>query len=190
MTSFQLPADATMDRTMRVVQQYEQHLASRPGIDVNQSLLGFSFSGSGPNAAMAYTMLKDWKDRHGATVAKEVELAQAAMASAGEGAIMVVMPPAIDELGNSAGFLAAPADRNQGYAALQAAQTRLLNLAAQSRCWPAPISYRPATASSSRSTARKPRLWACRSAPSPTCWSMRWAPAMSMTSPMRAGCSR
>ncbi|WP_374361505.1 multidrug efflux RND transporter permease subunit [Pseudoduganella danionis] len=133
MTSFQLPADATMDRTMRVVQQYEQHLASRPGIDVNQSLLGFSFSGSGPNAAMAYTMLKDWKDRHGATVAKEVELAQAAMASAGEGAIMVVMPPAIDELGNSAGFSLRLLDRsNQGYAALQAAQTRLLNLAAQS----------------------------------------------------------
>ncbi|MYN45606.1 multidrug efflux RND transporter permease subunit [Pseudoduganella sp. FT93W] len=133
MTSFQLPADATMDRTMRVVQQYEQHLASRPGIDVNQSLLGFSFSGSGPNAAMAYTMLKDWKDRHGASVAKEVELAQAAMASAGEGTIMVVMPPAIDELGNSAGFSLRLLDRsNQGYGALQAAQAHLLNLAAKS----------------------------------------------------------
>ncbi|MFC0170516.1 multidrug efflux RND transporter permease subunit [Pseudoduganella danionis] len=133
MTSFQLPADATMDRTMRVVQQYEQHLASRPGIDVNQSLLGFSFSGSGPNAAMAYTMLKDWKDRHGASVAKEVELAQTAMASAGEGTIMVVMPPAIDELGNSAGFSLRLLDRgNQGYGALQAAQAHLLNLAAKS----------------------------------------------------------
>ncbi|MYM28054.1 multidrug efflux RND transporter permease subunit [Duganella sp. CY15W] len=134
MTSFQLPSDATMERTLDVIRQYEKHVASRPGVDVNQSLIGFSFSGSGPNAGLAFTMLKDWKDRNGATAAHEVELAQAAMASAREGMIMSVMPPAIEELGNSSGFSLRLQDRgNKGIAALQAAQDQLLALAAKSK---------------------------------------------------------
>ena len=132
-TSIQLPSDATTERTMDVVKQFEQHVASRPGIENNQSLLGFSFSGAGPNAALAFTMLKDWKARDGATAQEEVLQAQLAMASAREGMIMSLMPPAIDELGNSSGFSMRLLDRaNQGIAALQAAQNRLLALAAQS----------------------------------------------------------
>lgn len=134
MTSFQLPSDATMDRTLDVIKQYEQHVASRPGIDVNQSLIGFSFSGSGPNAGMAFTMLKDWDQRNGATAQEEVVKATEAMASAKEGMIMTVMPPAIDELGNSSGFSLRLQDRaGHGIAALQAAQNKLLELAAQSK---------------------------------------------------------
>ncbi|WP_432378076.1 multidrug efflux RND transporter permease subunit [Duganella sp. P38] len=134
MTSFQLPSDATMDRTLDVIKQYEQHVASRPGIDVNQSLIGFSFSGSGPNAGMAFTMLKDWDQRNGATAQEEVVKATEAMTNAKEGMIMTVMPPAIDELGNSSGFSLRLQDRaGHGVAALQAAQNKLLELAAQSK---------------------------------------------------------
>ncbi|MET0268479.1 MAG: multidrug efflux RND transporter permease subunit [Duganella sp.] len=133
MTSFQLPSDATMERTLDVVKQYEQHVASRPGIEVNQSLLGWGFSGSGPNAAMAFTMLKDWKERDGATAQEEVQLAQEAMAGTREGMIMSLMPPAIDELGTSSGFVLRLQDRgSHGMAALQAAQDQLLALAAAS----------------------------------------------------------
>ncbi|MFZ4875568.1 multidrug efflux RND transporter permease subunit [Janthinobacterium sp. Mn2066] len=133
LTSIQLPSDATMERTLDVVKLYEQHVATRPGIAVNQSVLGFSFSGSGPNAALAFTMLKDWKQRHGATAQEEVALAQQAMAQAKEGMIMSLMPPAIDELGNSSGFSVRLLDRaNQGHDALQAAQNKLLGLAGQS----------------------------------------------------------
>ena len=132
-TSIQLPSDATMERTLDVVKLYEQHVATRPGIEVNQSILGFSFSGAGPNAGLAFTMLKDWKQRNGATAQEEVALAQAAMAQAKEGVIMSLMPPAIDELGNSSGFSMRLQDRaSQGVAALQAAQNQLLGLAAQS----------------------------------------------------------
>ncbi|OBV37958.1 efflux RND transporter permease subunit [Janthinobacterium psychrotolerans] len=132
-TSMQLPSDATMERTLDVVKQFEQHVAGRPGIENNQSVLGFSFSGAGPNAALAFTMLKDWKERDGATAQEEVLQAQMAMASAKEGMIMSLMPPAIDELGNSSGFSMRLQDRaNQGVAALQAAQNQLLGLAAQS----------------------------------------------------------
>ena len=132
-TSMQLPSDATMERTLDVVKQFERHVAARPGIENNQSVLGFSFSGAGPNAALAFTMLKDWKARDGATAQEEVLQAQMAMGSAKEGMIMSLMPPAIDELGNSSGFSLRLQDRaNQGIAALQAAQNQLLGLAAQS----------------------------------------------------------
>ena len=132
-TSMQLPSDATMERTLDVVKQFERHVAARPGIENNQSVLGFSFSGAGPNAALAFTMLKDWKARDGATAQEEVLQAQMAMGSAKEGMIMSLMPPAIDELGNSSGFSLRLQDRaSQGVEALQAAQNQLLGLAAQS----------------------------------------------------------
>ena len=134
MTSIQLPADATAERTLDVVKAYEQHVASRPGIDSNMSVLGFGFSGSGPNAAMGFTMLKDWKDRNSATAQEEVALAQKAMARLSEGTVMSLLPPAIDELGTSSGFTLRLQDRaNQGYAALKAAETKLLELASQNK---------------------------------------------------------
>ncbi|WP_067064883.1 efflux RND transporter permease subunit [Roseateles chitosanitabidus] len=133
MTIFQLPSDATAERTRDAVRVYEQHLATRPGIESNMSVLGFGFAGSGPNAAMAFTNLKDWKSRGGATTADEAARAQAAVAGV-EGTVMAVMPPAIEELGNSYGFTMRLIDQsNQGYEALKAAQARLLELAAQSK---------------------------------------------------------
>ncbi|HEY9104175.1 multidrug efflux RND transporter permease subunit [Chitinimonas sp.] len=133
MTSFQLPADATAERTLNAVKTYEKHIATRPGIESNMSILGFGFSGSGSNAAMAYTVLKDWKDRHGTTVQNELTRAQAAMVGITEGTVMSLMPPAIDELGTSSGFTLQLQDRaNKGYAALKAAETQLLTMAAAS----------------------------------------------------------
>ena len=134
MTTIQLPADATAERTLDVLRIYEAHVASRPGIESNMSILGFGFSGSGPNAAMGFTMLKDWKQRNGATVQNEVARAQEAMAGISEGSVMSLMPPAIDELGTSSGFTMRLQDRaNQGYAALKAAEAKLLELAARSK---------------------------------------------------------
>jgi len=133
MTSFQLPADATMERTLDVVKGYEAHVASRPGLATNQTVIGFGFSGSGPNSALAFTMLKDWRQRDGATAQDEVARAQQAMDKAREGAVMSLMPPAIDELGTSSGFTMRLLDRsNQGYAALKAAEAQLVALAADS----------------------------------------------------------
>jgi len=134
MTSIQLPTGATTERTLDVVKAYETHVASRPGLDANMVVLGFSFAGSGPNAAIAFTMLKDWDQRHGATAAEEAALAQQAMADNVEGTVMSLMPPAIDELGTSSGFSLFLQDRaNRGEAALLAAQAQLLELAAQSK---------------------------------------------------------
>ncbi|WJM83718.1 efflux RND transporter permease subunit [Dickeya chrysanthemi] len=134
MTSIQLPSDATEARTLEVVKTYEQHIASRPGIQSNMSILGFGFSGSGPNAAIAFSTLKDGSERGDSTSRNEVALAQQAMSSIREGTAMTLMPPAIDELGTSSGFSLRLQDRTgQGYNALKAAEATLLTLAAQSR---------------------------------------------------------
>ncbi|QBP77186.1 multidrug efflux RND transporter permease subunit [Herbaspirillum huttiense] len=133
MTSFQLPADATTERTARAVDQFERYLKTREDIGANLSVLGFGFSGSGPNAAMAFTELKDWKERKGSTAAIEALHAQAAMENGVDGMVMSLLPPAIEELGNSSGFAMRLQDRaNQGHAALKAAEAQLLALAAQS----------------------------------------------------------
>ena len=115
MTSIQLPTGATSERTLAVIKEFEAHVASREALDTNLVVQGFSFSGAGPNAAMAFTMLKEWDQRHGATAAEEAELAQAAMANSKEGTVMSLLPPAIDELGTSSGFTLFLQDRaNQG----------------------------------------------------------------------------
>ncbi|MBS4722979.1 multidrug efflux RND transporter permease subunit [Aeromonas veronii] len=134
MTSIQLPTGATSERTLEVVKAFEAHVASRETLDTNLLVQGFSFSGAGPNAAMAFTMLKDWDQRHGATAAEEADLAQAAMANIPEGTVMSLLPPAIDELGTASGFTLFLQDRaNRGDAALLAAQAQLLELAANSK---------------------------------------------------------
>ena len=134
MTGFLLPADATTERTQDVVKKLERHLASRPAIESSISIIGYGFSGIGPNAALNYAVLKDWDKRNGATAPSEGMLAQAAMAGVTEGTVMTLQPPAIDELGNSSGFTMRLQDRaNQGAAALKAAEVKLLELAAQSK---------------------------------------------------------
>jgi multidrug efflux pump len=132
-TSIQLPADATAERTLEIAKTYERHINSRPSIADNQVILGFGFSGSGPNAALAFTMLNDWDQRDGATADEEVILAQEAMANTTEGTVMSMLPPAVDGLGTTSGFALRLLDRaNQGHEALMAAEAQLLELAAQS----------------------------------------------------------
>ncbi|MBU1296395.1 MAG: multidrug efflux RND transporter permease subunit [Gammaproteobacteria bacterium] len=134
MTTIQLPAGATSERTLDVVEVFDEYIASRPAIASNLSILGFGFSGSGSNAAMAFTVLKDWKDREYTTLQEEVSLAQQAMVDISEGSAMSLMPPAIDELDTSSGFSMRLQDRaNRGYEALKEAETKLLALAAQSK---------------------------------------------------------
>jgi len=134
MTVFQLPADATSERTLDVVRKFERHIVSRPGIDSSLSILGFGFSGSGPNAAMSFTTLKDWGHRDGATTQEELALAQEAMADISDGMVISHLPPAIDELGTTSGFTMRLLDRSgHGHSALKSAEARLLKLAAQSK---------------------------------------------------------
>ena len=133
-TSIQLPADATAERTNDAMRIFEHYAAKRPGIDKNVAIMGFGFSGAGPNMATAFSVLKDWDQRNGVTATSEIEAASAAAKAIPEGEVMSLSPPAIDELGTSGGFSMRLEDRaGQGYDALMAAQEKLLALAAKSK---------------------------------------------------------
>lgn len=134
MSSFQLPADATTERTLAVVKQFEQYVSTRPAIESTMTVIGFGFSGSGTNTALSFTTLRDWQTRSDTSTSKELEKAQAAMADVSEGTVMHMLPPAIDELGTSSDIGFFLQDRgNQGYAALKDAEAKMLALVQSSK---------------------------------------------------------
>ncbi|AWI85946.1 multidrug efflux RND transporter permease subunit (plasmid) [Alloyangia pacifica] len=126
MAMFELPAGATAERTRDVIAAYEAHTATRPDILENTVILGFGFSGSGPNAAQAFTSMKDW-DKRTTSVDEEIAAAEAAMADIPEGTAMIMKPPSIESLGTTSGFSLRLEDRaNAGSAALKAAEDQLI----------------------------------------------------------------
>lgn len=132
LTAIQLPPDATVNRTREAVEAVERYNASRPAIQRSESILGFGFSGAGPNVAMIYTILKDWKLRKGTTAADEVARADAAQLVR-EGSVTSLLPPTIEGLGTTAGFALRLEDRaGRGPVALAAAKDELLAAAARS----------------------------------------------------------
>lgn len=127
MSSIQLPSDATMQRTLNVVKKFEEEIAARPDIESNIMILGFGFSGSGPNSAMAFTTLKDWKNRQGSTAQDEADHIQASMANVSDAVTMSLLPPAISDMGTSSGFTWYVQDRaGLGYEALKRAADALV----------------------------------------------------------------
>ena len=131
-TSFSLPSDSTQTRTLELVKKFEHYAASRPGLEVVNSILGFSFAGSGPNSGLAFTVLKDWDKRNGATAQEEAFKANIAMGDRSEGDVFSVLPPAINSLGNNNGFAVRLQDHgNKGFKALTEAQAKLLELASK-----------------------------------------------------------
>ncbi|MFP9430512.1 multidrug efflux RND transporter permease subunit [Enterobacter sp. LM3] len=133
MSSIQLPADATMQRTLKVVKTFEDEIASRQAIESNIMILGFGFSGSGPNSAMSFTTLKDWKYRKGATAQDEADHIQSRMEAVPDAVTMSLLPPAISDMGTSSGFTYYLQDRGgKGYQALKNAADELVRHANQS----------------------------------------------------------
>jgi len=101
---------------------------SRDALASSFIVSGFSFSGQGDNAALAFPTYKDWSVR-GKEQSAEAETAaiNAQFAANGDGAITAVMPPPIDGLGNSGGFALRLMDRGGlGRDALLAARDQLL----------------------------------------------------------------
>ncbi len=124
----QLPPGATRERTSATGQELERFLQSRQAVDASFLVMGFSFSGMGENAALAFPTFKDWSVR-GSDQSAEAEAAAINLhfAAPDDGAIMAVSPPPIDGLGNSGGFALRLQDRaGLGREALLAARDQLL----------------------------------------------------------------
>lgn len=130
--SVQLPPGATYSRTERVVQDLEKYLASRDAIQSDFTVIGFSFSGSGENAALSFPTFKDWSQRTPEQSADaETSALNEALGTHQSAQIMAVNPPPIDGLGNSGGFALRLQDRaGLGMDVLTKAKDSLLEKAA------------------------------------------------------------
>ena len=136
LVNVQLPPGATINRTLAVMQQAEQYMLKQPEVQSMVSVLGFSFSGQGQNAALGFITLKDWADRKGDGQSAQALAGRAFRGLAGirDAFIFPLSPPPIPELGQASGFTFRLQDRaGHGHAALVAARNQLLGLAAQSK---------------------------------------------------------
>ena len=136
LVNVQLPPGATQERTLAVMKQVEDHMLKQSEVQSMVSVLGFSFSGQGQNAALAFITLKPWDEREGAAHTAEAVAGRAFGALMGirDAFIFPLSPPPIPELGQSSGFSFRLQDRGgNGHDALVAARNQLLGMASQSK---------------------------------------------------------
>jgi len=104
-TDIQLPPAASAARTEVTVNAWEQYALAQPATHQVLSILGFSFSGEGANAALSYISLKDWSVRGSDQASRAVaQRATRAFEDVSDGSVFSTVPPAVDGLGTSAGF--------------------------------------------------------------------------------------
>ena len=128
----QLPPGATRNRTLEVMKQVEGYMLAQPEVQDMVSVLGFSFAGSGQNAALAFVPLKPWDQRHGAEHSAQALAGRAfvALSKVRDAFIFPLSPPPIPELGTASGFSFRLQDRGGlGHDALLAARNLLLGMA-------------------------------------------------------------
>ena len=128
-TDIQTPAGASANRTKAAIEVVEEYYMARPSVKAIITIMGFSFSGRGQNAALSFATLKDWSER-GPDESAQAEAGRANGTFFGlikDAMVFSVVPPAITELGNATGFSLRLQDRaNLGHAALLAARNQLL----------------------------------------------------------------
>src|SRR5574344_719434 len=132
----QLPPGATQGRTQAVMEQVEGFVLQQPEVQNMVSVLGFSFSGQGQNAALAFVTLKDWAERTSPGQSAEAVAGRTMGALMGvrDAFIFALNPPPIPELGSASGFTFRLQDRSDsGHQALLNARNQLLGMASQSK---------------------------------------------------------
>jgi len=135
-TNVQLPAGATLERTRTVLQQVEGFMLNQPEVANIVTVAGFSFSGQGQNAGLAFVILKNWEERAGEEHSAQAVAKRAFGALMGirDAFIFALSPPPIPELGNATGFTFRLQDRgSKGHTALLNVRNMLLGMASQSK---------------------------------------------------------
>ena len=103
-----LPAGSTTEQTLKVVEKMEHHFLEDQSEAVKSifTVTGFSFAGSGQNAAIGFVGLKHWDERQrpdlsvGAVAGK----AMGYFSTIKEAFVFAFPPPAVVELGTANGF--------------------------------------------------------------------------------------
>lgn len=130
MINMQLPPGATNERSFDVIKQVEAHVLKQPEVESMIAIQGYSFSGQGTNVGLAFTTLKDWKERT-APGSDAVSLAgrwTGELSRIREAFVLAVTPPAIQEPGQRQ-RLCFPPDRPQAATATPSCWQRVGN------CW-------------------------------------------------------
>ena len=131
MTQIELPVGATAERTIEAVKQVEDYYLTQETANVAGvfAAVGFGFSGTGQNNAMAFVKLKDFDDRtgEGQSASGIAGRAMGAFSRIRDAQVIALSPPALPGLGNSSGFSMYLKDSGgNGRPALLAAQDQLL----------------------------------------------------------------
>ncbi|MGX1100752.1 multidrug efflux RND transporter permease subunit [Amorphus sp. MBR-141] len=131
----QAPPDASANRTLDVIRQVEAIMQGEEAVDKVISILGFSFSGSGQNAALAFVTLKDWSERGPENSANAIaQRANMKIFGIKDAIAFALSPPPIQGLGTTSGFSFRLQDRSGlGQEALVAARDQLLAAAGESQ---------------------------------------------------------
>ncbi len=143
----QLPAGATYDRTLAVLDQVQAHLRSEEEeMDTIRgyfTIAGFNFAANGQNVGIGFVPLKDWEERKRKDQSQDavVARAQAAFFKIRDAQVFAFGPPSVPGLGQSGGFDLFLQDRGGvGRETLINAQNQLLGMAAQE---PTLVAVRP-----------------------------------------------
>ncbi|MBM3114305.1 efflux RND transporter permease subunit [Jeongeupia naejangsanensis] len=139
----QLPAGATRERTLVVMNEVEQYYMKQPAVDKVIGVVGFSFFGRGQNAALAFVTLKDWKNRPKKEdgVTSLVQNANMMLFRIKQAFVFAINVPPIPELASVGGFDFRLQDRaGVGREKLLEARNMLLGMAGQN---PALAGVRP-----------------------------------------------
>lgn len=136
LVNVQLPPGATQERALAVMQQVEGFMLKQPEVQSMVGVMGFSFSGQGQNAGLAFVTLKDWSERKDPAHSASALAGRAFGALSGirDAFIYPLSPPPIPELGNASGFSFRLQDRSgAGHEALINARNQLLGMVSQSK---------------------------------------------------------
>src|SRR5690606_28632898 len=102
------PVGATQQRTMETVQKVEDYFLQDEAVASLFTVQGFSFAGgAGQNNAMAFIKLKDWSERETDELGVDAVAgrAMATLSQIQDAMVFAFAPPAMPELGTSAGFV-------------------------------------------------------------------------------------
>jgi len=128
------PPEASANRTLASIKQIETIFKADPAVKDIVAIQGFSFSGNGANAALAFVTLKDWSERGSGNSAQDIaNRANMKLFGLKDATTFALSPPPIEGFGTSGGFSFRLQDRNGiGQAALSAAAAELMQKASQS----------------------------------------------------------
>ncbi|HCF17674.1 MAG TPA: multidrug efflux RND transporter permease subunit, partial [Rhodospirillum rubrum] len=128
------PPEASANRTVASIKQIEEIFKGESAVRDVLVIQGFSFSGSGANAAMVFVTLKDWKERGaGNTVDEITERVNMRLFALKDATSFALSPPPIEGFGTTNGFSFRLQDRSGlGQQALSSAAAKLMAKAEQS----------------------------------------------------------